>query len=299
MNPRLWRFGLAAAIVAMAALMTARGANVASLERVNTDVQQAVFRSKVDTVTLDVLATERGLAIPNLRAEDFVVRDNGVQQTLTHVTGEVSALALHLLLDISGSLSARDLANLQQGAAEVVRLARPDDRLRLVTFTDVVRLHDDVDAASLGPIFQKLKPDGDTALHDALAAGFRLADQPGSRRPVAIVFSDGADTASWMTARAIDEAAKRSWASVFAISPRAGPEPLLSDLASLTGGELIVLDRGLAGLPATLRGILERLRQRYLLAFTPTSNASGWHELEVRVKKPNAKVVARRGYLRR
>jgi VWFA-related protein len=260
---------------------------------------QAVFRAKVDTVTLDVLATERGVAIPNLRAEDFIVSDNGVQQTLTHVTGEVSALALHLLLDISGSLSTRDLTNLQQGAAEVVRLARPDDRVRLVTFTDVVRLHDDLDAASIGPIFQDLKPDGDTALHDALAAAFHLAGQPGARRPVAIVFSDGADTASWLTASAIDETAKASWTSVFAISPRAGPEKLLSDLADLTGGDLIVLSRGLAGLPDTLRGILERLRQRYLLAFTPTSNAAGWHELEVRLKKPNAKILARRGYLRR
>ena len=258
-----------------------------------------MFRSKVDTVTLDVLATERGVSIPGLRAEDFIVRDNGVQQTLTHVSGEVSALALHLLLDISGSLSTRDLTNLQQGAAEVVRLARPDDRVRLVTFTDVVRLHDDLDAASVGTVFQDLRPDGDTALHDALAAAFHLADQPGARRPVAIVFSDGADTASWLNASAIDETAKRSWTSVFAISPRAGPEKLLSDLADVTGGDLIVLSRGLAGLPDTLRGILERLRQRYLLAFTPTSNASGWHELDVRVKKPNTKVVARRGYLRR
>ena len=285
MNRLLWRV-VVAAIVALAI-------------DIDVDADQAVFRSKVDTVTLDVLATNGGIAIPNLRPEDFVVRDNGVVQTLTLVSGEVSALALHLLLDISGSLSARDLANLQLGAAEVVRLARPDDRLRLVTFTAVVRLHDDVDAASIGPIFQDLKPDGDTALHDALAAAFHLADQPGSRRPVAIVFSDGADTASWLTASAIDETAKRSWTSVFAISPRTGPEQLLGDLANVTGGELIVLSRGLAGLPATLRGILERLRQRYLLAFTPTSNASGWHELEVRVKRPNARVVARRGYLRR
>ena len=283
MNSICWRVALTGAMAALAVNMSA----------------QAVFRSKVDTVTLDVLATERGAAIPNLRAEDFIVRDNGVQQTLTHVSGEVSALALHLLLDISGSLSERDLANLQQGAAEVVRLARPDDRVRLVTFTDIVRLHDDLDAASIGRIFQGLKPAGDTALHDALAAAFHLADQPGSRRPVAIVFSDGADTASWLTAAAIDETAKRSWTSVFAISPRPSPERLLSDLADVTGGDLIVLTRGLAGLPDTLRGILERLRQRYLLAFTPTSNAAGWHDLDVRVKKPNAKVVARRGYLRR
>ena len=42
-----------------------------------------------------------------------------------------------------------------------------------------------------------------------------------------------------------------------------------------------------------------RLRQRYLVAFTPTSSAAGWHELDVRVKRPNVTVLARRGYIRR
>jgi hypothetical protein len=58
-------------------------------------------------------------------------------------------------------------------------------------------------------------------------------------------------------------------------------------------------DRGLAALPATFRGILERLRQRYVLGFVPSSSVSGWHDLDVRVKRPNVKVVARRGYVRR
>lgn len=262
-------------------------------------IDQAVFRSQIDTVTLDVLATERGVAIQGLRAEDFIVRDNGVIQSVTHVSGDTVALALHLVLDISGSLSSRDLDNLQLGAAEVARAARPDDRLRLVTFTEVVRLHDDVDTTSLERIFGDLAPGGDTVLHDALVSAFHLAEQPGPRRPVLIVLSDGADTASFLTARAVEDAAKQSWASVFAISPHASREPLLRDLVELTGGESIVLDRGLAALPATLRGILDRLRQRYVLGFTPTSASTGWHELDVRVKRPNAKVVARKGYLRR
>ena len=45
--------------------------------------------------------------------------------------------------------------------------------------------------------------------------------------------------------------------------------------------------------------ILERLRQRYLLAFTPSSSTPGWHRLDVRVRRPNVKVIARQGYTRR
>jgi VWFA-related protein len=283
MNAVFWRLGFGSLLVALA---------------MDIDTDQ-VFRSRADMVMLDVLATERGTPVPELRAEDFIVRDNGVVQPVTYVMGDTAALALHLLLDISASLSARDRENLQLGAAEIAGMARSDDRLRLMTFTDVVQLHDDVDVAGLERIFSDRKPVGDTVLHDALVSAFHLAEQPGDRRPVLIVFSDGADTASFLAARAVENSAKQGWASVFAVSPHGSREPILRDLAELTGGDAIVLDRGLAALPATFRGILERLRQRYVLGFTPSSSAKGWHELDVRVKRPNVKVVARRGYVRR
>ena len=60
-----------------------------------------------------------------------------------------------------------------------------------------------------------------------------------------------------------------------------------------------MLNAGFENLPEKLSAYFQRVRQRYLLAFTPTSDAAGRHELDVRVKKPNARVVARRGYLRR
>jgi hypothetical protein len=140
---------------------------------------------------------------------------------------------------------------------------------------------------------------GETALHDALTVGFRLSERQNSKRPVVIAFSDGEDTASWMTKKNVDDAAKQSWAAFFAATPRGAAAPIFSDLASLTGGTTLVLNAGFENLPESFLQILERVRQRYLLAFTPTSNAAGWHELDVRVKKPNARVVARRGYLRR
>lgn len=260
---------------------------------------QVVFRSQVDTVLLDVFVTERGVAVPNLAVGDFEVRDNSVLQTLTHLSGEPSALGVHLLLDTSGSLSTRDLENLRHGAAALAGILRPDDELSLVTFAEVVRLHQDVSPKGLDVTFRNLRPEGDTVLNDALASVFHLADRPSSRRPVIIVFSDGTDTASWLDAAALERAARLSWASLFAISPRRLSEPMLSNLVELTGGEVIVLGEDLSALAATLLQVLDRLRQRYLLAFTPSSSSRGWHELDVRVRRPNVKVVARRGYVRR
>jgi uncharacterized protein with von Willebrand factor type A (vWA) domain len=159
--------------------------------------------------------------------------------------------------------------------------------------------HGLVDTSAVVRIFSRLEPLGETALHDALTVGFRLSERQNSKRPVVIAFSDGEDTASWMTKKNVDDAAKQSWAAFFAATPRGAAAPIFSDLAALTGGTTLVLNAGFENLPESFLQILERVRQRYLLAFTPTSNAAGWHGLDVRVKKPNARVVARRGYLRR
>jgi len=260
---------------------------------------QAVFRSQTDSVLLDVLATDRTGVIQNLGAADIEVRDNGVLQALTLVSSDVAPLSVSLLLDTSGSLSPRELENLRRGASAVAMSLRPGDELRLATFSQHVVLHGLVDTSTVARIFSRLEPLGETALHDALTVGFRLSERQDSKRPVVIAFSDGEDTASWMTRKNVDDAAKQSWAAFFAATPRGSAAPIFSDLASLTGGTTLVLNAGFENLPESFLQILERVRQRYLLAFTPTSNAAGWHELDVRVKKPNARVVARRGYLRR
>jgi uncharacterized protein YegL len=217
---------------------------------------QAVFRSQVDTVLLDVLATDRRGVVPNLRAADFEVRDNGVIQTLTHVSGEVAPLGVFLLLDTSGSLSPRELDHLRQGATAVASTLRTGDELRLITFSHYVTLHGLIDSDALARIFGRLEPLGETALHDALTAGFRLSERQDTKRPVVIAFSDGADTASWMTEKNVDDAARQSWAAFFAATPRAAAVPIFGDLASLTGGVTLTLDADFANLHA----IVERTR---------------------------------------
>ena len=206
---------------------------------------QAIFRSQVDSVLLDVLATDRTGVIQNLRPADFEVRDNGVLQTLTLASGDVAPLSVSLLLDTSGSLSTRELENLRRGATAVATSLRPGDELRLVTFSQHVVLHGLVDTGTVARIFSRLEPLGETALNDALTAGFRLSERQDSKRPVVIAFSDGDDTASWMTAKNVDDAAKQSWAAFFAATPRGVSAPIFSDLASLTGGTTVVAERGL------------------------------------------------------
>jgi VWFA-related protein len=278
----VWRITL---IVLAAAGATGLGAQVA-------------FRSKVDTALIDVLVTDRNVPVTGLTAQDFAIRDNGVTQDITHVITDASALSIVLLLDTSNSLSTSDLGHLQQSALTLARSLGMADELRLVTFSENVRFHGLIDAAALGPVFRGLQPKGDTVLRDSVVAGFQLTSRSDTRRPVLIVFSDGADTASWLQNEDVEMAAKRSWASLFAVTPRVGADPLIRTLSDLTGGEVLILDRDLASLPALFAQILDRLKRRYVLSFTPSSSAAGWHALEVRVRRSNVRVSARKGYLR-
>jgi VWFA-related protein len=261
--------------------------------------QQAMFRSAVDTVLLDVLATDRNGVVTNLTKEEVEVRDNGVVQSLTHFSGEISPLGVVLLLDTSGSLSVKELDQLRRGAAGLAATLKTQDDLRLMTFAQMINHYGAAGPQQLARIFAKLEPQGETALHDALVAGFRLSDRQDSKRPVVIALSDGEDTASWLTAANVDEAARESWAAFFGVMPQSAEGPLLEDLASLTGGATLKVNNDFANLPETFLQILERVRQRYLVAFSPSSDAKGWHDVDVRVKRPNVKIVARRGYVRR
>src|SRR6185369_14248176 len=117
-------------------------------------------------------------------------------------------------------------------------------------------------------------------------------------RALIIVFSDGVDTSSWLSAGAVLDAAKRSDVVVYGVTTRSRLKPeYLRDLTSFTGGRLFEIEKT-ANLGATFLGILDEFRHRYLVSYTPRGVATGgWHRLDVRVRNRRATVKARPGYL--
>ena len=151
-----------------------------------------------------MLATDRTGVIQNLRAADIEVRDNGVLQTLTLV-GPTRRRSVCRCCSTRAAVFPRGaVQNLRRGATAVATSLRPGDELRLATFSQHVVLHGLVDTSAVARIFSRLEPLGETALHDALTVGFRLSERQNSKRPVVIAFSDGEDTASWMTKKNVD-----------------------------------------------------------------------------------------------
>lgn len=278
------------------------------------------FRSGTVAVRVDVLVTNGQQLVTGLDATDFELRDQGVLQSVKEIEIEQIPLNLILVFDTSGSISGERMRSLVQAGESLLDGLRPYDRVALLSFATRVRL-----LAPLTPsrqqiqgAFATLVGRGATSLRDAAFAAMALREaDPG--RTLVLIFSDGVDTSSWLEAPAVLEAAKRTDAVVYAIAlateqhfitlgpggrgvtrsavrtvEKAGK--FLEDLTEETGGR-VVFANSHKDLRTTFTRTLAEFRDRYVLSYTPTGvSSTGWHRLDVKVKRKSGKVTARRGY---
>ena len=272
---------------------------VASAASLHAQSQVGVFSAKVEAVRVDVLVTNGDTPILGLGPGDFELFDNGVPQQIDLVSFEQIPLNVILALDMSDSVAGDKLTRLQRAIATLLQGLKKDDQAALVTFSQQVVLGAPL-ATDLAPLQHALEGaggSGDTALIDGTYAGIMVGESDVGRG-LLIVFSDGVDTASWLTADSVLDTAKRSDIVVYAVSVRAKSKPeFLAELASLTGGRLHEIEKT-ANLSAVFLSVLDEFRLRYLVSYTPRGvDASGFHRLEVRIKGRKATVRARPGYL--
>jgi hypothetical protein len=129
-------------------------------------------------------------------------------------------------------------------------------------------------------------------LRDAVQIALDLRP-PDRTRMLLLVFTDGEDTSSWLSANAVLDSARRAAVVVHVV--RVQSDAFLDRLADATGGRTwsATSDRQLREL---FTRALEEMRARYLISYTPRGvSQPGWHELKVKVKS-GADVTARPGY---
>ena len=263
--------------------------------------QQAVFRSGVDVVRVDVSVMQGVNPVAGLTRANFAVTDNGVAQTLDSVSLDRVPLNLMLVFDTSASLAGERLAGLIAAGNDLVKALRPDDAAALLPFSEPIRLAvpPTTQRTQLLSHLNALKANGATALNDALFLALQLRPvDAGTTRPVALVFSDGQDTSSWLTNAQVIEAARRSGTVIHVVelSTMLRGTPFAIDLANAGGGRVWSASSG-RQLRELFGKVLEELRARYLLTYSPSGVASdGWHDVKVTLKGARGDVTARPGY---
>ncbi len=261
--------------------------------------QEPSFRSNSLGVRVDVLVTDGAKTVSGLTAQDFDLRDNGVPQAIALVDAADVPLNVVLALDTSGSTSGARQADLVAASHALLDGLKPADRAALTTFSHAAapRVALTTDLASIRDALGGITPAGRTSLADGIyVALMATLAQPG--RSLVVVCSDGSDISSWLRSDEVIESAKRANAVIYAVaSAGASRVSTLEAVADATGGSLLRVSSS-ADLRGALQNILRDFRSRYILAYTPTGvPLSGFHRLEVRVKRHGLVSKARPGYI--
>ena len=231
--------------------------------------QEPTFSSRVDTVRVDVSVRQGGQAVAALTPADFEVLDNGVRQQVDFAALEQMPVNVVLALDMSGSVQGARLAQLRAAGARLVEMlgawrtpaassrspnsSRSDPASRPTRRTLLSR-------RCSSPTRGVTRRSRD-ATHAALVLG---GSRPG--RPLVIVFSDGTDTASFLSPELVLDTARRTGPVVYAVtSVGTSGIDFSTIVVRLTGGRRIEI-ASLERLSDAFAEILSESRERYLLA---------------------------------
>jgi len=266
-----------------------------------------VFRTGTRTVPIYATVNDPdGGFATDLLMDDFEVKDNGKIQKITQFSTTMQPLSAILLLDGSGSMLPVFDAVLEAANSFIIRM-QPNDQVRIGSFADIVQMSKEFSMNRDG-LLEYLKNEfnirmaNETKLWDAVHQSIVYLN-PLIGRKVIFLFTDGYDTVSTATMDGIiSEAGKRN-VSVYAVAMWTGrglnmvrPNAALQRLTNDTGGGFYEL-KETDEINTTFTRIATELHLQYVIGFTPQKLDGKIHQLEVKVKKKNFRVQARKNYL--
>ncbi|MCW5978439.1 MAG: VWA domain-containing protein [Bryobacteraceae bacterium] len=285
-----------------------------------TDERMPVFTSSVRLVNLTAAINNNdGHPIKDLKPEDFEVLEDNVPQTVTFAGSEDVPFNLALLLDLSGSTQ-RDRAAMKEAAKR---------------FVDITRRHDRVAAYALANnIFQVMAPltedrkeleelidaipdiSGGSPIYDSIVLAYaqEFRQRP-SERNALVIISDGVDNQlqgvgapSKVNYNKLARAAEGMNMAIYPVflDPFTRVPPpawarrareRMSWLAQVSGGRLFPA-QSIQDLESVYPQVAEELRSVYTIAYYPRNQDfdGSWRRVQIKVKRPGAKVRSRTGY---
>jgi Ca-activated chloride channel family protein len=270
---------------------------------------QQVFRAGVELTTFGVTVTDRkGNIVTDLSQDDFTVLEDGKPQTVRYFArgeGESSPeMHLGLMLDASGSMQA-DMKLAQGAAIKFLNMLPEAEDITLVDFDTQVRItrYPQRDFARLIERIRQRKPQGWTALYDALGTYLDGAEQQDGRK-IMVMYTDGGDTRSALTFSDTIELLKAGQITVYAIglvdnagSARSQLQMTLRQLAETTGGQAF-FPTSMKDVEDAYAKVLAEINGQYHLGYLSTNPATdgAWRKVEIKVKRDGLRVRSRKGY---
>jgi Ca-activated chloride channel family protein len=247
-----------------------------------------VIKVDVALVPVDVMVRSKdGAYVDNLKADDFVVYDNGVAQEIALFSREEMPLDVALVVDCSGSMHPYIL-ELQKAAAAVIQRLSQDDRIavfrfgfRAIQLTGFTQ-----DRVILEHALGEIPLAGGTDIKDALWMAARQIQSTGPhRRRAIILISDNEETMQREHGNE-ETLVEMLESGAILYSIRTGGGRMTKEIASLpekTGGE--VLDaKSPPAFHKALDSIITSLKRSYTLGFYPSNQGKDGSYRTLKVK---------------
>jgi VWFA-related protein len=269
--------------------------------QVNTKDPGVTYPVEVSRVRLTVVVKDGAGFVRDLPRSAFRVFEDDEQQPIeTFRTVSEASLQLVTAIDISDSMT-HAMDQVKVLVRQFLSALRESDRVTLVAFNERFFLLPATDLAGQLRQVNLLAPFGMTALHDTIIQCFDLLGKQPSRLGM-VIFTDGADTASYATAEAVERRADASDAMLYMIGQgQAVNSPALKTLcerlAQRSGGRAF-FPRRIEDLGRTFSQIVEELSNQYLLTYVPPTDDDKWHRIRVEVVGGRYQVRHKQGRIR-
>jgi Ca-activated chloride channel family protein len=273
------------------------------------------FRANTTLVLVPVTVTDAmNRFVLGLDRKNFHVLEDGVEQKITHFSGEDSPLSVGLVFDESGSMDYK-LRTAREAVGYFLKTMNAADESFLIEFSDAAKLSLGFSSQfdKIPSVLEAARPGGLTAMIDAVEIALHEMKDAKNPRKAIIIISDGGDNNSKYTAAEVESLVRQADVQVYAMGvfePElrlglsaeeiSGPR-LLSEMANQTGGRAFSAVVA-SDLPSVAARIAVELRNEYVLAYSPDNQSKDgkYRHLEVKVTAPatlsSVKVHSRLGY---
>ncbi|NOT64373.1 MAG: VWA domain-containing protein [Acidobacteria bacterium] len=305
---------------------------ISSWQAVHAQQPQPAKANEPDTIRLDTklallnvgVFDKQGQPVGQLTQPDFTVFENGKPQEIAFFKQEDEPISFGLLLDRSQSMGeSNKLEQAKAVALAFLRAGNPRNEAFCIAFNDYVGELSDYTSnyEQIASPLTLLKPEGGTALYDALIAGLDKLQRSRHPRRALIVITDGSDQHSKHTLNELLRRAQQSDVQIYTVgfySPLeasvynddkatvettagvsvANPKFIFRALAEETGAETF-FPRSAKELEQTIAAIAASLRRQYLLAYYLPDSPSdkSYRQIEVKVRNAALRIKTRRGFL--
>jgi Ca-activated chloride channel homolog len=273
------------------------------------------IKVKVTLVTTDV--TIIGKPTSELKAEDFIIYDNGVAQQVTHFSQDQLPTAIALLLD-SNVMIGPFMPVIQLAGIAALRHLKPDDKVVLYSSAfGVVRRHTELtdDLVMAADVLNRIELNSENVLYDAIvdASDYLSKRAPNSRRAIILISNNHSNWSNNKTNpdRALNSLLETSTTLYSVLVPSSNllkyPVPmgegyisaalLIPKMVEETGGDLFDVSD-----PAALANAMLNIPGQYTLGFSPSNpgKARTYHRLEIKLASgnhcPGCIIRSRKGY---